>query len=114
MPIWNPRRETMPRVDLEQCQLERLQVTANRAWDGVPFYRRRFERSGVMPEHIRRLDDLRLLPFTEKTDLRVGYPYDLFAVPLREVVRVHTSAGAVGPTVVGYTKNDLRNWRDLV
>jgi len=115
MPIWNPRVETMPRVDLEQLQLERLQVIVNRAWDGIPFYRRRFEEYGVIPEHLRSLEDLRLLPFTEKEDLRRGYPYDLFAVPLREVVRIHSSPSTAGtPTVMGYTKNDLRNWRELV
>ncbi len=115
MPIWNPRIETMPRVDLEQLQLERLQVIANRAWDGIPFYRRRFEECGLMPEQIRSLDDLRRLPFTEKEDLRRGYPYDLFAVPLREVVRIHAVPSPIGaPTVMGYTKNDLRNWRELV
>ena len=74
MPIWNPRVETMPRVDLEQLQLERLQVTANRAWDGITFYRRRFEEFGLMPERLRARDDLRLLPFTERDDLRRGYP----------------------------------------
>lgn len=114
MPIWNPRAETMPRKELEQLQLERLQVTANRAWDGVAFYRRRFEETGLMPEQIRSLDDLRVLPFTEKEDLRRGYPYDMFAVPLREVVRIHASSGTTGPpTVAGYTQNDLRHWREL-
>lgn len=115
MPIWNPQIETMPRAELEQLQLERLQATLNRIWDSVPFYRRRFEELGLIPERIRSLDDLRLLPFTAKDDLRTGYPYDLFALPLREVVRIHASSGATGPpTVVGYTKNDLRNWGELV
>jgi phenylacetate-CoA ligase len=81
----------------------------------VPFYRRRFAEMGLMPEHIRSLDDLRLLPFTERSDLHRGYPYDLFAVPLREVVRLHSATDVTGaPTVMGYTKNDLRNWRELV
>jgi len=115
MPIWNPRIETMPRSELEQLQLERLQATVNRVWDSVPFYRRRFEELGLQPEHVRSLDDLRLLPFTQKEDLRQGYPYDLFALPLREVVRIHASSGTTGPpTVVGYTKNDLQNWAELV
>jgi phenylacetate-CoA ligase len=106
--------ETMPRVDLEQLQLERLQVIANRVWERVPFYRRRFEELGLVPEHVRSLEDLRLLPFTVKEDLREGYPYELFAVPLREVVRIHASSGTTGaPTVGGYTKNDLRHWREL-
>ena len=115
MPIWNPRVERMPRAELEQLQLERLQAVLNRTWESVPFYRRRFEQLGLMPEHIRSLEDVRLLPFTVKEDLRTGYPYDLFALPLREVVRIHASSGATGsPTVVGYTKNDLRNWSELV
>lgn len=115
MPIWNPGAETMARAELEQLQLERLQAIGNRIWESVPFYRRRFEGLGLMPEHVRSLDDLRLLPFTVKEDLRTGYPYDLFAVPLREVVRIHGSSGTTGrPTVVGYTKNDLRHWRELV
>ncbi len=114
MPIWNPRAETMPRVDLEQLQLERLQVTANRAWEGVPFYRRRFEALGLMPEQIRSLEDLRQLPLTTKEDLRSGYPYDMLAVPLREVVRIHAPwETSSTPTVAGYTKNDLRHWREL-
>ncbi len=115
MPIWNPSIETKSRVELEQLQLERLQATLNRIWESVPFYRRRFEELGLMPEHIRSLADVRLLPFTVKDDLRTGYPYDLFALPLREVVRIHASSGTTGqPTVVGYTKNDLRNWGELV
>lgn len=115
MPIWNASIETKPRAELEQLQLERLQATLNRIWESVPFYRRRFEELGLMPEHIRSLEDVRLLPFTVKDDLRTGYPYDLFALPLREVVRIHASSGATGqPTVVGYTKNDLRNWGELV
>ncbi len=115
MPIWNPSIEKKPRAELEQLQLERLQATLNRIWDSVPFYRRRFEELGLMPEHIRSLADVRLLPFTVKEDLRTGYPYDLFALPLREVVRIHASSGTTGqPTVAGYTKNDLRNWGELV
>jgi phenylacetate-CoA ligase len=114
MPIWNPRVETMPRVDLEQLQLERLQAVMNRIWESVPFYRKRLEEKSLMPEQIRSLADLQQLPFTYKEDLRQGYPYDLFAVPLREVVRIHASAGTTGkPTVAGYTKNDLRHWREL-
>jgi phenylacetate-CoA ligase len=95
-------------------QLERLQAMVNRIWESVPFYRKRLEEKGLMPEQIRSLADLPQLPFTVKEDLRQGYPYDLFAVPLREVVRIHASAGTTGkPTVAGYTKNDLRHWREL-
>ncbi len=115
MPIWNPRNETMPRRELEQLQLERLQITANRAWDGVAHYRRQFEQIGLMPEHVRSLDDLRVLPFTTKEDLSRGYPYDMLAVPLREVVRIHAPSdpSVTRPVVSAYTKNDLLHWREL-
>ncbi|HOM82607.1 MAG TPA: phenylacetate--CoA ligase [Armatimonadota bacterium] len=115
MPIWNERCETMQRADLEQLQLERLQATVNRVYRNVPFYQRRFEELSVKPEEIRSLDDIRRLPFTTKEDMRAAYPYELFAVPLREIVRIHSSSGTTGrATVVGYTRNDLRTWSELV
>jgi phenylacetate-CoA ligase len=114
-PIWNRDIECMPRAEIEQLQLERLQATVNRAYRSVTFYRRRFDELGITPEDFQSLDDLRRLPPTAKDDLRVGYPYGMFAVPLREVVRVHMSSGTTGhPSVVGYTANDLRHLTDLV
>jgi phenylacetate-CoA ligase len=112
---WQPDRECMDRGELEQLQLERLEATLNRAQRSVSFYQRRFAEAGLEAEGLRSLDDLRRLPFTTKQDLRDNHPYGLFAVPLRDVVRVHASSGTTGlATAVGYTRNDLKNWSDLV
>ncbi len=110
-----PDRETMDRKDMEQLQLERLEATLNRVQRSVPFYQRRFAEAGFDAEGLRSLGDLRRLPLTEKRDLRDNHPYGMFAVPLRDVVRVHASSGTTGlATAVGYTRNDLRTWSDLV
>jgi phenylacetate-CoA ligase len=112
---WEAVRECMKREDLEQLQLERLQSTLSRVYMNVPFYKRKFDELGIDPDDFRSLEDLMKLPFTTKEDLRNSYPYGMFAVPLREVVRIQASSGTTGmPTVVGYTKNDLKNWSDLV
>jgi len=112
---WEPDKECMDREELEQLQLERLQATLNRVYGHVPFYRKRYDSMGVSPEDITSLSDLSRLPFTTKEDLRDNYPYGLFAVPMREVVRVHASSGTTGsPTVVGYTRNDIKTWSNLV
>jgi phenylacetate-CoA ligase len=113
--IYNPRYESIDREELVQLQLERLQAVVNRCYKNVPFYRRRLEELGMEPEDLQTLDDLRRLPFTTKQDLRDSYPYDLVALPLREVVRFHLSSGTTGsPTVIAYTANDLAHWTDLV
>ena len=115
MDIWDAAHECMPREELEQLQLERLQATLNRVYKNVTCYRNKFSDLGIVPEDIRSLDDFKRLPFTLKDDLRLNYPYGMFAVPLREVVRIHSSSGTTGkPTVVGYTRNDLKNWSNLV
>lgn len=115
MPIWNRKIERMERSELEQLQLERLQAVVNRVYRDVPFYHRKFDQLNVAPEDVQSLDDLAKLPFTTKEDLRDGYPYEMFAVPLREIVRIHASSGVAGrPMVVGYTKNDLRHWAEQV
>jgi len=115
MAIWNPEAETMPRSDLLQLQLERLQAATNRAYKNVAFYRRTFDELGIVPEQVQSLDDLRRLPLTTKEDLRQAYPYGMFGVPLREVVRIHASSGTTGrPTVCGYTRRDLKVWSELV
>ncbi len=112
---WEAVKECMNRDDLEQLQLERLQSTLFRVYMNVPFYRRKFDELGIDPDAFRSLDDVRRLPFTTKEDLRNSYPYGMFAVPLREVVRIQASSGTTGmPTVVGYTKNDIKNWSNLV
>ena len=112
---WEPDNEGMHREELEQLQLERLQATLNRVYGRVPFYRKKLDAAGVAPEDVVSLGDLARLPFTTKADLRDNYPYGLFAVPMREVVRIHASSGTTGtPTVVGYTRNDIRTWSNLV
>ena len=112
---WEPDKECMAREDLEQLQLERLQSTLYRVGTHVPFYRKKFEELKFNYDNVRSLDDLRRLPFTIKQDLRDNYPYGLFAVPLRDVVRVHSSSGTSGQaTVVGYTRNDIKTWSNLV
>jgi phenylacetate-CoA ligase len=113
--VWEPEKECMPREDLEQLQLERLQSTLYRVGTHVPFYRKKFKELKIDFESFNNLDDLKRLPFTMKQDLRDNYPYGLFAVPLREIVRVHSSSGTTGmATVVGYTRNDIKNWSNLV
>lgn len=112
--IWNKKYECMPREDLEHLQLERLQITLNRVAKNVEFYRNKFTQMKIDPQSISSLSDIRQLPFTMKSDLRDNYPYGMFAVPLKDVVRIHSSSGTTGkPTVVGYTRNDLNNWADL-
>jgi phenylacetate-CoA ligase len=113
--IWQPEYECMDRGHLMDLQLERLQAAVDRVYQRVPFYREAFSRLKLHPRDIRSLEDLPLLPFTTKADLRESYPYGMFAVPLREVVRIHSSSGTTGkPTVVGYTRSDLATWSDLV
>jgi phenylacetate-CoA ligase len=107
--------ETMGREDLEQVQVERLQATLHRACQNVAFYRERFEALGIDIEKVRSLADLAELPFTTKDDLRASYPYGMFAVPLKDIVRIHSTSGTTGkPVVVGYTANDISVWATLV
>lgn len=113
--IWDRKHETLPRRELEALQLERLQKQLSRVYRKVPYYRRRLEAAGMKPEDLRSLADLARLPFTTKEDIRTNYPFGLFAVPLDRVVRIHASSGTTGkPTVVGYTKKDLRTWAELI
>ena len=115
MQIWEPEYECMPREEIEQLQLERLQATLNRVYKNVTCYRNKFNEQGIVPEDVQSLAELSKLPFTTKEDLRLNYPYGMFAVPLREVVRIHSSSGTTGkPTVVGYTKRDIKVWSNLV
>jgi phenylacetate-CoA ligase len=113
--IYNEEFETMPREALEAIQVRRLQATAARVYNTVPFYRKRFDEMGLKPDHIRALEDLRKLPFTYKDDLRDNYPFGMFAVPMDNVVRIHASSGTTGkPTVVGYTARDVETWAVLI
>ncbi|MCL5282566.1 MAG: phenylacetate--CoA ligase [Planctomycetes bacterium] len=110
---YNPKCEMIDREELQQLQIERLQATLNRVYRSVAFYRTALPVPKVNLEKIKDLQSLRGLPFTTKEDLQKSYPYDMFAVPLRDIVRIHTTSGTTGkPVVVGYTQNDLRNWRE--
>lgn len=112
--IFNPEAETMPREELLQLQLERLQATLNRAMRNVSFYRERFAPLDFVPDGVRSLEDLARLPLTSRMDLATGYPYGFLAVPLREVVRMDTAPGLTfGPAVTAYTRNDLAHWAEL-
>jgi len=112
---WQPDGECMDRENLAQLQLERLEATLTRVYKNVPFYRRRFDEAGFVPDDLRSLSDLARLPFTTKDDLRAAYPYGMFAVPLRDVVRLQASSGTTGSsTVVGYTRNDIKTWSNAV
>jgi phenylacetate-CoA ligase len=113
--IYSKEYETLQRNDLDQLQVERLQATLNRVYRNVLFYKNLYDDKGIEISDIRSLKDLDSLPFTSKTDLRESYPYEAFAVPLRDIVRIHSTSGTTGtPIVVGYTKNDLKTWSGLV
>lgn len=110
---YQPDIETMSRENLEALQLERLQALVKRVYQKIPFYKESFDKAGINPEDIKSLADLTKLPFTVKQDMRDAYPFGLFAVPRKDVVRVHCSSGTTGTaTVVGYTQKDLENWGD--
>jgi phenylacetate-CoA ligase len=111
--IWDREHECMSRDELEALQLERLRATVRWTYERVPFYRERLDALGVGPDDIRELADVASLPFTDKTALRDTYPFGMFAVPLDDVVRVHSSSGTTGkPVVVGYTRADLAVWTE--
>ncbi|MFO7605744.1 MAG: phenylacetate--CoA ligase [Desulfurivibrionaceae bacterium] len=113
--IWNEKNETMPREELEVVQLGRLQAQVERVYATVPYYRQKMDAAGVAPGDIKTLQDIKHLPFTTKEDLRRNYPFGLFTVPLDRVVRIHASSGTTGqPTVVGYTKRDIKMWAEMM
>ena len=114
MAVFDPDAEQMDRGELAQLQLERLQATLTRVYKNVKFYKKKFDEMGFLPEDCQSLEDLARLPFTTRHDLARAYPYEMFAVPLREVVRIHSSTGSPGnPIVMGYTARDLRHWARL-
>ena len=107
--------EKASRDELQALQLQRMQWSLKHAYDNVPHYRQKYDAAGVHPDDLKQLSDLAKFPFTTKLDLRDTYPYGMFATPMREVVRVHASSGTTGkPTVVGYTKNDIAMWANLM
>jgi phenylacetate-CoA ligase len=115
MEIWNRHFECMDRDGIRHVQSERLRETVERVYFNVPYYRNKMQEAGLGPESIDTIDDISKLPFTTKTDLRDNYPFGLFAVPMSEIVRVHASSGTTGkPTVVGYTRNDIATWSEVM
>lgn len=113
--FWHKECETMPRRDMQALQLERMRNTLRHAYANVPFYKESFDKYGLDSENLGCLEDIKNFPFTYKSDLRDNYPYGMFAVPLKEVVRIHSSSGTTGkPTVVGYNRHDLDLWQDMV
>ncbi len=121
MPVMQPAPgdlepiEKASRDEISALQLKRLKATLALAYQNVPHYKRAFDAKGVHPSDLKSLSDLAKFPFTHKSDLRDNYPFGMFAVPREQVVRIHASSGTTGkPTVVGYTKNDIDTWADLV
>ena len=112
--FWDEKMETLKPADLQALQLKRLKKTL-RSVQQVEFYQKQFENAGIATSDIKILEDLQKVPFTKKQDLRDGYPFGFFAVPMRKIVRIHTTSGTTGkPTVVGYTRRDLDTWANLI
>jgi phenylacetate-CoA ligase len=113
--IWNEKIECASRDEMAAVQSERLKQTVQRIYHNIPSYRAKMQEIGMLPDDVRSVEDLKKLPFTNKTDLRDNYPFGMFTVPMSEIVRVHASSGTTGkPTVVGYTRNDLNMWAEVV
>ncbi|WP_433717522.1 phenylacetate--CoA ligase PaaK [Actinoplanes sp. CA-051413] len=101
--------------ELRALQLRRLQWSLRHAYDNVPQYRKMFDEIQVHPDDLHELTDLAKFPFTDKAVLRANYPFDMFAVPREQISRLHASSGTTGrPTVVGYTRQDIRTWAELM
>jgi phenylacetate-CoA ligase len=111
----DPKIESMSRPELEKLQLKRLKTKVKEVYEKVPFYRRAFKEKGVVPEDIKTLADITKLPFTSKLDFRDNYPFGLTAVPLEQVVRIHSSSGTTGkPIIAPYTQGDVDTWAELM
>jgi phenylacetate-CoA ligase len=112
--MFNPRYESMPVAQLKELQLERLKWSITHAYTNNPVYKNKFDQAGFTPDQFKSLDDMRRVPFLTKQEMRDSYPYGLFAVPMKNVVRLHSSSGTTGnATVVGYTKNDIEVWAEV-
>ena len=113
--IWNERMECMDREELREIQSLRLKKMVNYVYHNTPFYRKKFQEMGLLPDDINGIDDISKLPFTDKLDLRDNYPFGLAAVPMSQIVRIHASSGTTGrPTVVLYTRKDLSAWAECI
>lgn len=113
MAYWQQEIETMPREELRKLQGERLRWQVERMYNSVELFKKRMDEAGLKPDDVKSVDDLSKLPFSYKQDLRDYYPYGLFAVPMKDIRRVHASSGTTGKQiVVGYTDKDLEMWAD--
>lgn len=113
--IWNESIECMDREELRKIQSVRLKKMVEYVYHNTPFYRKKMQQAGITPDDINSIDDISLLPFTTKTDLRDNYPFGLLAVPMSQIVRIHGSSGTTGkPTVVAYTHKDLAIWTECL
>ncbi len=113
--IWNEKCECMSREELTALQTERLKKLVKTSYENVGYYRKKMDDAGVTPDDIQSLEDLTKLPFTLKDDLRDNYPFKAFAAPMTDIVRLHASSGTTGkPTVVGYTRNDIETWSEVM
>lgn len=113
--MFNPEYESMPVEKRKELQLDRLKWSIRHAYENVPHYRQTFDEAGFHPDQLKSLEDMKRVPFLEKQQMREAYPFDLFAVPLNRVARVHSSSGTTGnATVVGYTRNDVQVFAEVV
>jgi len=113
--IWNERIETMPLTDLKNIQSERLAALAKYVYDHCALYKKKFDDIGVRPSDIKTIDDITKLPFTTKLDMRDSYPFGLFSRPRTDLVEIHVSSGTTGnPTLVGYTRDDIKLWGEVM
>lgn len=111
----NNLEKGITREEINQIKIQKLKTIVKYVYDSVPFYKNKFNEMGITPEDIKTLEDIKLLPFTTKEDLRENYPYGMFAVPMNKIVRIHASSGTSGTqTIVGYTKKDIDNWSNLI
>lgn len=115
MKFWDPKIETMNRKEMEKLQFKRLKKSVKTVYRNVSFYQCRFDEAGIKPDDIRSLSDISKLPHTLRTDFTDNYPFGLFAVPMDDIIRIHSSSGTTGkPKVVGYTRTDIDTWGNLL
>lgn len=113
--IWNSKYECIEREELKKIQLQKLKSLVHKLYNNLPFYKSKLDEAGVKPSHIKSLEDLRMLPFTTKDELRQGYPFGLFCTPRDEIVEFHISSGTTGkPVIDGYTREDLKVWSEVM
>jgi len=113
--IWNKEMECMDLENLKNTQAERLKKITEYAYKNCSFYKKKMDKHGVNPEDVKGVDDIQKLPITTKNDMRDSYPFQLFSAPIKEVSEIHVSSGTTGNfTVVGYTKEDIKLWAEVM